>query len=121
MAVEAPLTFDATGVKTAGITHGVDASQIVLTVAGDYKVTFSVSGVEPNQMALFLNGSAIAGAVYGSGAGTQPNVGQAILRAGAGDLLTLVNHSSAAAVTLQANAGGTQASVNASVLIEKLN
>jgi len=36
------------------------------------------------------------------------------------DVLTLVNHSSAAAVTLQTLAGGTQINVNASLLIERL-
>jgi hypothetical protein len=58
--------------------------------------------------------------VYGSGAGTQQDNGQVILTLSAGDVLTLVNHSSAAAVTLQTLAGGTQTNVNASLLIEKL-
>jgi hypothetical protein len=43
-----------------------------------------------------------------------------ILVLGAGDVITLRNHSSAAAVTLQTLAGGTQTNVNASVSIEKL-
>ncbi|MDQ3728911.1 MAG: collagen-like protein, partial [Actinomycetota bacterium] len=79
------------------------------------------SGVEPNQMALFLNGSAIPGATYGSGASTQQNTGQVIFNAGASDVLRLRNHSSGAAVTLQTLAGGTQQTTNASVVIEKLN
>jgi hypothetical protein len=83
-------------------------------------VTFSVSGVEPSQMGLFLNGSVVPGTVYGSGAGTQQDTGQAIFAVAAGDVLTLRNHSSSAAVTLQTLAGGTQTSVNASVVIEKL-
>jgi hypothetical protein len=44
-----------------------------------------------------------------------------IVRAAAGDVLTLRNHSSAAAVTLQTLAGGTQFNANASILIEKLS
>jgi hypothetical protein len=59
--------------------------------------------------------------VFGSGAGTQQNNGQVILTLVAGDVLTLHNHTSAAAVTLQTLAGGTVANVNASVLIRKLN
>jgi hypothetical protein len=121
VAVNTPVTFDANGVMTSGLTHALGTSTIVLAAAGDYEVTFSVSGVEPNQMALFVNGVPIAGAVYGSGAGTQPNVGQAIFTADAGSDLTLVNYSSAAAVTLQTFDGGTQTNVNASLLIEKLN
>jgi hypothetical protein len=36
-------------------------------------------------------------------------------------VLTVRNHSSSAAVTLQTLAGGTQTNVNASILIEKLS
>ena len=89
--------------------------------AGDYKVTFSVSGTEPSQMALFVNGALVAGTVYGSGAGTQQNTGQVIVTVGAGDVLTVRNHSSAAAVTLATLIGGTQTNANASVAIEKLD
>ena len=93
----------------------------IVTTPGDYEVTFSVSGTEPNQFALFLNGALVAGTVYGSGAGTQQNNGQAIITIAAGDVLTLRNHSSAAAVTLATTIGGTQANVNASIVIKKLN
>jgi hypothetical protein len=83
-------------------------------------VTFSVSSVEPNQFALFVNGALVMGTVYGSGAGTQQSYGQAIITLAADDVLTLRNHTSSAAVTLQTLAGGTQTNVNASILIEKL-
>jgi hypothetical protein len=82
---------------------------------------FSASGTEPNQMALFLNGTVVGGTTYASGAGTQQNTGQGIATVGAGDVLTLRNHTSSAAVGLAAPIGGTQASTNASVLIEKLD
>ena len=80
-----------------------------------------MSGVEPNQFALFLNGALVLGTVYGSGAGTQQNNGQAIIAIAAGDVLTLRNHSSSAAVSLQTLAGGIQTNVNASIVIKKLN
>jgi len=118
--IEADVTFDTNGVLTPGITHAPGGGAIAVVNAGTYKVTFTVTGVEPNQMALFVNGSLAAGTVYGSGAGTQPNVGQAILTLGAGDVLRLRNHSSASGVTLQTLAGGTQTNVNASVAIEKV-
>ena len=120
MAIEADITFDTNGPLTSGITHAPGAAGIAIVNAGTYLVTFSVSGVEPNQFAIFDNGLLVAGTVYGSGAGTQQNVGQAIITIAAGDVLTLRNHSSAAGVTLQTLAGGTQANVNASVTIEKL-
>ncbi len=121
VAIDAVVFFDSNGVLTAGITHGLGSSDIKIVNAGDYKVNFSVSGTEPNQFALFLNGVQVPGTVYGSGAGTQQNSGQAILTIGANDVLTLRNRSSAAAVGLQSLAGGTQINVNASIVVQKLN
>jgi len=118
--LETDINFDANGVLTAGITHAAGSSQVVLVNAGTYKFTFSVSGSEPNQMALFLDGSVVAGSIYGTGAGTQPNVGQVITTVGANAALTLRNHTSAAAVGLQALAGGTADNANASITIEKI-
>jgi hypothetical protein len=89
--------------------------------AGTYMVTFTSSGTEPSQFALFLNGAPVPGAIYGSGAGTQQNNGQVIVMVGAGDVLTVKNHTSAAAVGLASNIGGTQQNTNASVAIEKLS
>jgi len=121
--LETDITFSDNGVRTAGITHASGSSEIVILSAGDYQVTFSVSGTEPNQFALFLNGAMVPGSAYGSGAGVQQNSGQAILTIGANDILTLRNHTSSAAITLAAAPpiGGTVAVVNASVLIQKLN
>ena len=121
--LETAVTFSNNGVHTAGITHALGSSDMVIVSAGDYKMSFSVSGTEANQFALFINGVAVVETVYGSGAGTQQNTGQAILTLQANDVLTLRNHTSAAAVTLAAGPpiGGTAAAVNASVLIQKLN
>jgi collagen type I alpha len=127
VATEADVIFDSNGVMTSGITHAVGTAGVALLTAGDYKVTFSVSGTSVSQMALFVNGSVVSGAIYGSGAGTQQNTGQAIVRIGAGDLLpggavlTVRNHTTTAAVDLASFIGGTQANANASVLVEKLN
>lgn len=120
VALEADVPFDSNGVLSAGITHAPGDAGITFVTAGTYEVTFTLSGVEPSQMALFLNGAAVPGAIYGSGAGTQPNTGHVIIVVGAGDVLTLRNHTSSAAVTLQTLAGGTQVNVNASILIEQL-
>ena len=120
LALEAPVTFDRNGVSTAGITHALGGAAITLVHAGTYKVAYSVSAVEPNQMALFVNGTPVPGSIYGSGAGTQQNTGQAIITVSDGAVLTLNNHTSAAAVTLQTLAGGTRANANASIAIEKL-
>ncbi|MEI9971563.1 MAG: hypothetical protein WDO73_05585 [Ignavibacteriota bacterium] len=117
--IEAAVAMDTNG-PLLGITHAPGDAGITISSSGTYKIAFSLSGVEPGQFSLFVNGATAAGTVYGSGAGTQQNNGQAILTLSAGDVLTLVNHSSAAAVTLQTLAGGTQTNVNASLLVEKL-
>ena len=121
VAVGASVTFDSNGILTAGIAHSTGSSDITPTVSGIYKITFCLSTVEPSQYTVFLNGVAITGATYGSGAGTQQNNGQLIVAVTAGDVLTIRNYTSAAASTLQPMAGGTQPGVNASVIIEKLN
>jgi len=120
VAKEADVIFDSNGVLL-GVTHAPDTAGIALVAAGTYKVAFSVSGTEPSQFALFVNGVLVAGSIYGSGAGTQQNTGQVIATFSAGDILTVRNHTSAAAVGLQSLAGGTQANANASVAIEKLD
>ena len=118
--IEADIQFDSNGISTANVIHAPGTTDILLAASGVYTVNTVVSGVEPGQFALFLNGAPIPGTLYGSGAGTQQNVGQTIVTASAGDVLTLRNHSSSSAVTLQTLAGGTQTSVNASILIEQI-
>ena len=121
MAIEADISFSSNGVIVGTITHAPGTSTIQIGSAGDYSVWFYANGVEPNQFTLFQNGAPVAGSVYGSGAGTQGNTGMVIITAAAGDVLTVRNHSSAAAVTLQTLAGGTQINSNASILIQKLS
>ncbi|BBH23675.1 hypothetical protein Back11_50200 [Paenibacillus baekrokdamisoli] len=43
--------------------HAPGTTQIAVTNPGNYEVTFSVSGVEPGQFALFLNGALITTSV----------------------------------------------------------
>ena len=88
---------------------------------GAYEISWIVSGVEPGQFALFVNGAVSPGGIFGSGAGTQQTNGHGLVVLHAGDVVSIHNHSSAAAVTLQTLAGGTQTNVNASVLIRKVN
>jgi len=121
VAIEADIPFSSNGVIVGTITHAPGTSTIQIGSAGDYSIWFYANGVEPNQFTLFQNGSPVAGSIYGSGAGTQGNTGMVIITAAAGDLLTIRNHSSASAVTLQTLAGGTQINSNASVLIQKLS
>lgn len=121
VAIESDIEFSNNGNMTAGFTHTPGESSITIVNAGIYSVWFNVSAVEPCQFALFQNGAPVAGGIYGSGAGTQINSGMIIITAAAGDVLSLRNHTSSAAVTLQFLAGGTQFNVNASIMIHKLD
>jgi hypothetical protein len=117
VALEADVIFSDNGLMAGEITHNPGTAMITLGTAGNYEVTFNVSGIEPNQFAIFQNGAPVAGGIFGSGGGTQQNTGSVILAAEADDTLTLRNHTSAAAVTLQTLAGGTQTNSNASIKI----
>jgi BclA C-terminal domain/Collagen triple helix repeat (20 copies) len=119
VAIEADVTFDGNG-PMSGFSHVLGTSTVSVTTAGVYEVNLSVSTTEVSQFAVTVNGVPVPQETYGSGAGVQQNNGQAILVLGAGDVIRLRNHSSAAAVGLPTVAGGTQANVNASLLIEQL-
>ncbi len=118
--IQSAVMFDSNGVLY-GVTHALGSASFRVIGSGAYNVAFSISGAEPSQFALFVNGVVAPGSIYGSGAGTQQNNGQITLMLAAGDSLTIVNYSSAAAVTLPSFTGGSQANVNASVSIQKLN
>ena len=124
--VEADVTFSAAGVLSDGFTHVSGAAEIAIVNPGVYRVSFTVSAAAANQVALFVNGVEVSGSVYGSAAGAQQNAGQAIVTIASGDVvdgganLTVRNHSTAAALGLATPLGGTQPTVNASVLIEGL-
>ncbi|MBU3179289.1 collagen-like protein [Clostridium estertheticum] len=114
--LETDVLFDSNGILS-GVSHIVGTAEFVIITPGFYSVLFIVSSVEPNQFTIFQNGVPVIGSTYGSGAGTQQNPGGTFVNAGAGDRLTLRNHTSAAAVTLQTLAGGTQDNANASIVI----
>jgi hypothetical protein len=117
--IDGIVSFDTNGAMK-GLTHVPGQPDIDVTSTGTYAISFSVSGVEPNQFSLTVNGTVVPGSRYGSGAGTQQNSGELIVNLSAGDTLNLLNDASEAAVSLQTLAGGTQANVNASMLIEQV-
>jgi hypothetical protein len=119
--LQADILFSNNGVIVGSITHALGTAPITIGTAGTYSIWFNAACNESNQFTLFQNGVAVAGAIYGSGAGTQPNPGMVIITANAGDVLTLRNHTSAAAVTLQTLAGGTESNADASIMIQKIS
>jgi hypothetical protein len=119
IALEAPILFDTNG-PLSGITHTPASAAINIVAAGTYAIYWSVSGLNPNQFAITVNGAPSTSTIYGSAAGAQQNTALSILTLAAGDVLNLINHTSSAGVPLQTLAGGTQVNVNASVLILRL-
>lgn len=118
----AAVTFSTNGpIGSTLVSHIPGTAPITVNTSGVYEIGFSVSGVEPNQFTIFVNGVPVPGSTYGSGAGTQQNTGVTMVALLAGDAVTLHNFSSAAAVTLQTLAGGTETNVNASMTFNRLS
>jgi hypothetical protein len=84
-------------------------------------VQFKIRGLDPNQFSVFLNGSVVPGSTYGTGwhGFEQATAGMLILTLASGDVLTVRNQSNMY-VMLDSMAVGSQGSVNASILIRKL-
>ena len=106
-----------------GIGKLVGTEDILISASGDYLISFSVSGADVNQFALFLNDVLVPGTVYGSGDTDQQNSGQAIITISDAlpSVLNLRNYTSDTAVALQAGQGGTEAALTASLVIQRLN
>ena len=108
------IVFNTSGLMGGGVTF-VGGRALVVSVAGDYRISFSVSGSMANQFTAMLNGNPIPGMTYGAGAVTEQNTGMAIVSLVANDGVTLQNNTPPG-VTLPGNAP----QVNASLLIERL-
>ncbi|WP_165998413.1 collagen-like protein [Bacillus sp. Cs-700] len=118
--IETDVTFDTNGAIFGAIAHTVGDAGITINTPGDYKIIFSVTGQQSNQFALFINGTLFPGTIYGSNSTDQQNTGFAIIQVASPVTLTLRNHTSAGSVSLETLAGGTEANVTASILIQRL-
>lgn len=125
VALNAPINFDSNG-ALLGVTHTAGSPAITVQNAGTYAINFSVLCSEPNQFGLFVNGIPNLTTVYSSGDGdgtglsSQQNNGFVILTLGANSTLVLANYQSPGTVSLATTSSGTQANINASVVITRL-
>jgi len=109
------------GAFTAGFTHVAGSTDIVIVTPGVYAVEYGVEVLEASQIALFLDAAVVPGSIFGSGAGTQQNNGAFILTTTLpNQILTLRNHTSAAALTPQVPSGGTAANNVSFVRLRRL-
>lgn len=125
VAIGAAFPFDTDGPVTAGFAHTASpvpavSSPITILNAGTYKVDFTVTVAEARQIALYLNGAVVLSTIYGQATGTSVTTGVAIIDVAAGDVLTLRNHLSAAALTLVTPSGGTANNTTNSITILKI-
>lgn len=70
--INKPVVFDSTG-SISGISHTDRTAEIGISNSGIYLISYSVSGTEPNQFALFVNERVLEQSVFGSGAGYEYN------------------------------------------------
>jgi len=117
--VDGSIAFSKNG-ALLGISHETDTAPIIIESAGLYAVWYTVTGAEVNQFTLFKNDDPIPGSTYGTCGVNSGYTGMVIINAGAGDQITLRNHTSAGPVTLDNAAGGTETGVSASVMILKI-
>ena len=118
--IETDVTFDTNGAIFGAIAHTVGDARITINTPGDYKIIFSLTGQQSNQFALFINGTLFPGTIYGSNSTNQQNTGFSIIQVASPVTLTLRNHTSSGSVSLETLAGGTEANVTASILIQRL-
>ena len=126
VAIGAPFPFDTDGptnpalyAHTASPTPATSAPITILT-AGTYRVDYSVTVAEARQIALYLDGAVVLSTIYGQATGTAVTTAFAIIEVAAGQVLTLRNHLSAAALTLVTPSGGTANNTTDSLIITKL-
>jgi hypothetical protein len=115
MAVPFPQTATARGIFRLG------PSSFWLEEAGDYKISFVVSIIEPGQLVVVMNGTELPYTVAGRGTGQTQITGTYIITAIAGSILEIRNPQSGfMAYTVSPNAGGPQA-VSAHLVIQRLD
>ena len=124
VAINAPVEFPQDGESSGGIVRA-SATEFILPTAGVYEVFYQVSVTEPGQLAIWLNGAPVAAVTDRSRAGRATGTSQisndVLIRTTVpGELLTIVNDASPAALTITPIAGGTDP-VSATLLIKRLS
>ena len=115
----AAVQFPQNGPLSGSITRST-ASTFVLSAAGTYRVSFVVSVTEPGQLEVDLNGTPVAYTVVGRATGTSEIVGESLVIAGAGDVLSVINPAgNSPALPITPLGGGTHP-VSASLVIQKV-
>ncbi|MHB8124403.1 MAG: hypothetical protein ACYDEJ_01960 [Desulfitobacteriaceae bacterium] len=113
------VTFDTNGVLV-GISHTAGTAPITISNTGDYLFTFVAGSTGAQQFDLTLGSAAVAGTTYGIGI-TGANYGQVITTVATAGITATLRNASASTVVLPITQGGPATTVNASLIVRKLN
>jgi hypothetical protein len=120
VAPQSELTFSDNGDMTSGFVHVPGTADVIVNVAGEYEVSYTVLAGTFNQFRLDKNGLGVPGTVFASGGGDIPTGGTTILSISAGDTLTVFFNGIAGGTGLGGNLGGPSTHTNASLVIHKI-
>jgi hypothetical protein len=123
VAIGAPVQFPQNGPASGAIVR-LTVSTFSLPVIGTYEVAWQVSVDERGQLALHLNGLLLPATVVGRATGTSQIVGHTIITTSViNSILSVVNDTSPAALTITPIAGGNGSinPVSATLMIRRLN
>jgi hypothetical protein len=106
VAVGAAVPFPQAG-PTSGAATAASSSTFTLVAGGDYEVKWQVSVTEAGQLQLAIGGTGLPDTVVGRATGTDQILGNTIITATAGQVLSVINPAgNAAALTVTPIAGG---------------
>ena len=115
----ADVTFDNNGVLVE-IGHTAGQAPVTISDTGDYEFTFVAGSTGAQQFELTLGNVPVDGTTYGIGI-TGANYGQVITTVATAGITATLRNASSSTVVLPINQGGSGTTVNASLIVRKLN
>ncbi len=119
VAAGADVTFDTNGVLSS-ISHTAGDAPITISNTGDYLFTFVAGSTGAQQFELTLGDAAVGGTTYGIGV-SGANYGQVITTVATAGITATLRNASASTIVLPVNQGGSATTVNASMIVRKLD
>ncbi len=115
----ADVTFDSNGVLV-GISHTAGQAPVTIGDTGDYLFTFVAGSTGAQQFELTLGNAVVAGTTYGIGI-TGANYGQVITTVATTGITATLRNATSSTIVLPVNQGGSGTSINASLIVRKLD
>lgn len=119
VAAGADVTFDTNGVLV-GLSHTAGTAPVTISNTGDYLFTYVAGSTGAQQFELTLGNVIMAGTTYGIGV-SGANYGQVITTVATAGITSTLRNATASTIVLPTNQGGSGTTVNASLIVRKLN